>query len=342
VGEYPVEEQDNLGEHQQVPANMDPATGEWLGSGPDAWADDEWEKFIREADPVTAILERARRIHEFREHCRRAHGKQGGSRFSEFMLARFRASRSVASQWDSIGRKADELFTISKQFASDWRAAYEYTALLRKNPEACVYLLEHYPEINQKAIAEVKRRFRAEPQAEPQPLGTDGVELAQVLYIDPPWQYEHVKTENRAIENQYDTMTLEKICELPMEEVAAEDCVLFMWATSPKLAEAFEVLRAWGFEYRTCAVWDKQRVGMGYYFRQRHELLLVATRGEPGAPAEDARPESIISIKRDNKHSKKPDEFYEIIEKMYPARAKREIFARQRRDGWLDPWGNQA
>ena len=72
MSDYPVEEQDKLGEHQQVPANVDPATGEWLGSGPDAWSDDEWEKFIREADPVTAILERARRIHEFREHCRRA------------------------------------------------------------------------------------------------------------------------------------------------------------------------------------------------------------------------------------------------------------------------------
>ena len=90
----------------------------------------------------------------------------------------------------------------------------------------------------------------------------------RLLYVDPPWRYEHVVTESRAIENQYPTMSLDEICALRVP--AAQDAVLFLWATSPKVAEAVEVIRAWNFSYRTCAVWDKQQLGMGYYFRQRH------------------------------------------------------------------------
>lgn len=161
-----------------------------------------------------------------------------------------------------------------------------------------------------------------------------------LIYADPPWRYEHVETESRAIENQYPTMTLDEICELPVDGIAAADCVLFMWATSPKLAEAFQVLRAWGFEYRTCAVWDKQKIGMGYYFRQQHELLLVATRGEIPTPLPANRPASVFSFPRGS-HSSKPHEVAEMIEAMYPELPKVELFCRSPRDGW-EVWGNQA
>ncbi|WP_434664761.1 MT-A70 family methyltransferase [Paraburkholderia sp. A3BS-1L] len=161
-----------------------------------------------------------------------------------------------------------------------------------------------------------------------------------VLYVDPPWRYEHVKTESRAIENQYPTMSLEEIKALPVAEIAFDDCVLFMWATSPKLAEAFEVLTAWGFTYRTCAVWDKQKIGMGYYFRQQHELLLVATRGDPIVPEPYARAPSVFSYPR-AEHSAKPVECYAMIEAMYPELPRLEMFARLSRGGW-DAWGNQS
>jgi N6-adenosine-specific RNA methylase IME4 len=113
-----------------------------------------------------------------------------------------------------------------------------------------------------------------------------------------------------------------------------------MWATSPKLAEAFEVLDAWGFSYRTCAVWDKQKIGMGYYFRQQHELLLVAVRGTPPTPLPANRPASIFSYPR-GEHSSKPHEVYEVIEAMYPELPKLEMFCRTPRAGW-GAWGNQA
>lgn len=161
-----------------------------------------------------------------------------------------------------------------------------------------------------------------------------------VIYLDPPWRYEHAESESRAIENQYPTMSLDEIKAMDMSQVAFDDCVMFMWATSPKLAEAFEVLDAWGFSYRTCAVWDKQKIGMGYYFRQQHELLLVAVKGQPPTPAPADRPSSVFSYPR-GVHSAKPHEVYEVIEAMYPTLPKLEMFCRTPRQGW-GVWGNQS
>jgi N6-adenosine-specific RNA methylase IME4 len=166
----------------------------------------------------------------------------------------------------------------------------------------------------------------------------------QVLYVDPPWRYEHAEP-TRAIENNYPTMSLDEIKAL--EPPAAGDAVLFLWATSPKLSESMEVLDAWGFEYRTCMVWvkadedtGKQHVGMGYYARQQHELLLIAKRGDLPVPAESTRPASVVTSPR-TQHSAKPERFYELIESMYPDLARVEMFARTNRDGWA-AWGNQA
>jgi N6-adenosine-specific RNA methylase IME4 len=169
-------------------------------------------------------------------------------------------------------------------------------------------------------------------------LGT--LERYPVIYCDPPWRYEHIETESRAIENQYPTMTLDDICALPVSEIATDDCVLFMWATSPKLAEAMQVIEAWGFTYRTCAVWDKEVIGMGYYFRQQHELLLVATKGSPVTPLPAARPSSVIRAKREQ-HSKKPVVVYELIDAMYGEMPRIELFCRTPQPGW-SVWGNQS
>lgn len=161
-----------------------------------------------------------------------------------------------------------------------------------------------------------------------------------VIYADPPWRYDYSETEARAIENQYPTMDLEAICRLPVRELATDDAVLFLWATSPKLIEALRVIDAWGFTYRTCAVWHKPQIGMGYYFRQQHELLLVATRGSLPAPAPADRIGSVITSDR-MAHSAKPAEFAEAIERMYQTLPKIELFCRAPRLGWA-VWGNQS
>ena len=161
-----------------------------------------------------------------------------------------------------------------------------------------------------------------------------------VIYADPPWRYEHVKTDSRAIENQYPTMDLEAICALPVRDIATDDAVLFVWATSPKLAEAMRVIEAWGFSYRTCAAWVKNKIGMGYYFRQRHELLLVATRGALPVPQPSNRQDSVVEAPV-GEHSAKPAIFAELIERMYPEHKRIELFCRSPRPGW-EAWGNQS
>jgi len=159
-----------------------------------------------------------------------------------------------------------------------------------------------------------------------------------VILCDPPWRYDFAETKNREIENQYPTMTLEEIKGLNVP--ADDDCVMFMWATAPKLEQAFEVLKAWGFTYKTCAVWDKELIGMGYWFRGQHELLLVGTRGSPRVPAPENRFSSVIRARREG-HSKKPDCVYDMIEKMMPCCNYLEMFARQKREDWA-AWGNQV
>ena len=131
-------------------------------------------------------------------------------------------------------------------------------------------------------------------------------------------------------------MSLENIAALKVAEVAAEDCVLFLWATAPKLPEALHVMGAWGFQYRTSAVWDKCKIGMGYWFRGQHELLLLGTRGSPDAPEGF---ESVIQEPRRG-HSRKPVAAYELIERAYPQASRLELFARQLRPGWM-AWGDE-
>ena len=168
----------------------------------------------------------------------------------------------------------------------------------------------------------------------------EGIGKFPVIYADPPWRYEFAETENREIENHYPTMTIDDICAMDISEISTDDSVLFMWATSPKLEEALRVINAWGFTYVTCAIWDKEKIGMGYYFRQQHELLLVAKKGNIPAPIPAARVKSVLSYKR-GEHSSKPEEFYSIIEDMYPEYKKLELFCRTPRDGW-SVWGNQS
>ena len=159
-----------------------------------------------------------------------------------------------------------------------------------------------------------------------------------VIYADPPWQYDFAETDSRAIENQYSCMPLNQIKRLRKYIPAAENAVLFLWAPAPKLREALEVLGAWGFTYRTNAIWDKEKIGMGYWFRGQHELLLVGVKGEFSPPDAEARYSSVIREARTN-HSKKPECVYTMIEAMFPGQRYIELFGRgEARGGW-ESWG---
>ena len=155
-----------------------------------------------------------------------------------------------------------------------------------------------------------------------------------VILADPPWQYRSgTEFPTRDVANHYPTMALEEICALPVSGLATGDAVLFLWVPSPKLAEATQIIAAWGFEYQTSVVWVKDKIGMGHYVRSQHELLLIASRGKMPHPLPKDRPSSVIEAPR-REHSRKPDEAYELIERMYPSLPKIELFARQQREGW--------
>lgn len=161
-----------------------------------------------------------------------------------------------------------------------------------------------------------------------------------VIYADPPWHYDFSKSKSRAIESHYPTMKLVDICALKIP--SKRDSILYLWATAPKLTEALQVMKMWGFKYKTNMVWIKPTIGMGYHARGKHEILLVGTKGKFHPPRSQSRYQSVINASR-SEHSRKPELVYGIIEEAYPPAEYRllELFARNKRAGWVS-WGNDV
>lgn len=164
-------------------------------------------------------------------------------------------------------------------------------------------------------------------------------ERFSIVLADPPWSYAHSRLGRLSPGRHYPTLSVEQIAGIPVESLVARDSLLFLWATPPLLEDGLRVLTAWGFQYVTCAVWDKECLGPGYHFRQQHELILVGKRGKPGTPATAAKARSVFRARR-GKHSAKPVQVHEYIERAYPHRPKLELFARHPRADWA-VWGNQ-
>ena len=180
------------------------------------------------------------------------------------------------------------------------------------------------------------RKIRVEETEQPD---LDGI--YRVIYADPPWQYNADFMDKYGhAKSHYSTMSIEELCALPVADVRADDCVLFMWTTSPKLEQAFQVIKAWGFNYKTSFVWDKIKHNFGSYNSVRHEFLLVAGHGRSTPDFKELH-DSVISIERSDKHSEKPEYFRELIDKLYPTGNRVELFARKKVEGW-DTWGSEA
>ncbi len=192
------------------------------------------------------------------------------------------------------------------------------------------------------AVKKTRRAKREVDLAEATEAASEalGTRLYGVIYADPPWRFAPYGEGgmDRAADNHYQTMTTDEICEL--EVPAADNAAIFMWATAPMLREAFTVLEAWGFTYKSHWIWLKDKAGTGYWGRNKHELLLIGTRGKIPAPAPGEQPESVVAHATD-RHSAKPAIFAEMIEEMFPNAALLEMFARAPRAGW-DVWGNEA
>lgn len=175
-----------------------------------------------------------------------------------------------------------------------------------------------------------------------------------VILADPAWQYQNYatapgQTHNRArgAQKHYPTMTLDQLYALPVTSLATDNAVLFMWATWPLIQDAFTLINAWGFTYKTLAwEWVKFNknsmglfLGMGKYTRANPEPCLLAFRGDPVPVADHCVSAVLMTPVR--QHSRKPDEQYERIERLYPNQTYLELFARRSRPGWA-AWGNEV
>ncbi|MGC8534898.1 MAG: MT-A70 family methyltransferase [Rhizomicrobium sp.] len=180
-----------------------------------------------------------------------------------------------------------------------------------------------------------------------------------VVLAEPPWQFNSLwggrpkkivnNYPSRAIDAHYDTLTIDEICALPVADLCAPDCVLFMWTCWPVLQASFKVIESWGFTYKTCGFsWmkaDPYRLfadektpfaGLGYWTRANTEPCLLATRGKTRRKVADVR-QGIIAPRRE--HSRKPDEIHGRIERLVDG-PYLELFARAQRPNWTC-WGNE-
>lgn len=169
----------------------------------------------------------------------------------------------------------------------------------------------------------------------------------RVILADPPWRFrtwgEH--NQHKSASKHYPLMRTEDIAALPVNQLAAPDCMLMMWAVQSMIPQALELMSAWGFTYKTMGAWAKQSstgekwaFGTGYLLRCAAEFFIVGTIGKPAPLARNVR-NLIVAPNRE--HSRKPDEMHENLERMFPNDAKCELFARTSRPGW-SVWGNQT
>ena len=178
-------------------------------------------------------------------------------------------------------------------------------------------------------------------------LGTDRF---RTVLADPPWRFQNrtgkMAPEHRRL-SRYGTMSLDEIMELPVARIAQARAHLYLWVPNALIVEGMEVLRRWGFAYKTNIVWYKTRKdggpdgrGVGFYFRNVTELLLFGIRGTNNRTLGPGRTQINIIVSRKREHSRKPDEQYGLIERCSPG-PYLEMFARHDRDGWTQ-WGNEA
>ena len=169
-----------------------------------------------------------------------------------------------------------------------------------------------------------------------------------IIYADPPWDYkgqlQHAgpgSDDTGGATRHYETLTLAQLKRLEVPSISADDCLLFLWATSPHLDQAIDLGKSWGFDWATVAfVWDKVRVNPGFYTLSQCELCLVFKRGRIPRPRGARNVRQLVRSER-GPHSAKPEEVRERIDRMFPDHAKIELFARRVAPGW-DAWGADA
>jgi N6-adenosine-specific RNA methylase IME4 len=278
-------------------------------------------------EQATEIRVRAERragelLVEMDERGERAKGGEAARReLPKVTLADLRVTKIESHRWQRLAAYNETKFEDHVRAVKRWAASHVVLTTAEKQDRRAVREVE----LGKRQYALPARRYG-------------------VIYADPAWRFDNYANavgQHSAAADHYPTMPVEEIERIDVASIAAPDCVLFLWATGATLMEALAVLKAWGFAYRSGAVWAKDKIGTGYWFRGQHEHLLVGVRGDPPAPAPGTQWSSLIPAPR-GRHSEKPAKFYDLIESYFPTLPKIELFARgEARPGW-DVWGNEA
>ena len=258
----------------------------------------------------------------------------------------FNSRWALVEGYHALGERivTDENYQkAAKGNLSSWQDLANNIGISCRSVRYAIQFYEKYPQLD--LVPEGKNitwnkiitKYLPEPAMDT-PVLPDG--KYRVIYADPPWAYGNTMPEYMGVQDDhYDTLTVAQICNLPIKDMAQDDAVLFLWATAPILEEAFEVVNAWGFQYKTCFIWDKVKHVMGHYNSVRHEFLLVCLRGSCQPDVQKLF--DSVYVEERTEHSRKPAYFREVIDTIYSEGERIELFARERTDGW-DAWGNEC
>ena len=176
---------------------------------------------------------------------------------------------------------------------------------------------------------------------------TEPPQTFEVIYCDPPWDYDgrtfiDGKThETSSASDHYPTMSPQELKQMNIQHLCADKCICYMWTTGPQLDVSIEVLKAWGFKYKTIAfVWNKGYTNPGHYTMSSVEICIVGTKRAVPIPRGSRNEQQFLSRQRE-RHSAKPTEFIERITRMHPEQDKLELFSRRAHEGW-HCWGHDA
>lgn len=235
---------------------------------------------------------------------------------------------------NGVNSKLAEVFNTNRSYISDAKKIKETAPEIYKKIETGEISI---PEAK-KQIA--KETFIANNEKQKKEIAENKLPelngLYDIISVDPPWNYgREYDPENSRVANPYPEMSVNEIKDLKLP--FTDNAIIFLWTTHKFLPEAFEILKTWGFEYKATLVWNKEKIGMGAWFRMQCEFCLFAIKGKPFWNNTTER-DIIIESRRE--HSRKPDSFFEMVNKICVGR-KLEYFAREKRDGW-DIFGNDT
>lgn len=258
----------------------------------------------------------------------------------EGLRARWEFGRDLLSARDGKGRLPNGYLTLvsTETMASRSELKYRMQFAEKFSTEAelanALALSPSWREVVSNVLPTKETEDVVAPAAAPLPEG-----VYRTIVADPPWQYGNTSTRGAA-EDHYPTMSIAELCDLPVEEWAHDEAHLYLWTTNGFLREAFQVMDAWGFVYKTTLTWVKPQLGMGNYFRSSTEHVLFGVRGGMGTL--NSNQINWFYAKR-GRHSKKPGCFFDMVEKASPG-PHLEMFARERsldRQHW-QVWGNEV